>query len=120
MRSYPGFCRRKQLEYNPGLTHRRRAGHPRANRRTSDRPSLFQSTHPSRGATTKAGYHARNWRKHGKLPWVEYDTVKVDEAVEEAKKTIKQKAGLTDSTIDYLAAYKYGDDLLKKLAAAMK
>lgn len=28
MRSYPGFCRRKQLEYNPGLTHRRRAGHP--------------------------------------------------------------------------------------------
>ena len=43
-----------------------------------------------------------------------------DEAVEEAKKTIKQKAGLTDSTIDYLAGYKYGDDLLKKLAAAMK
>ena len=40
MRSYPGFCRRKQLEYNPGLTHRRRAGHPRANRRTSDRPSF--------------------------------------------------------------------------------
>ena len=51
MRSYPGFCRSKQLEYNPGLTHRRRAGHPRANRRTSDRPSLFQSTHPLRGAT---------------------------------------------------------------------
>lgn len=69
---------------------------------------------------TKAGYHARNWQKHGKLPWVEYDTVKVDEAVEEAKKTIRQKAGLTDGTIDYLAAYKYGDDLLKKLAKAMK
>ena len=67
MRSYPGFCRSKQLEYNPGLTHRRRAGHPRANRRTSDRPSfcgvrpscsrvimschIFQSTHPLRGAT---------------------------------------------------------------------
>ena len=40
--------------------------------------------------------------------------------VEEAKKTIRQKAGLTDGTIDYLAAYKYGDDLLKKLAKAMK
>ena len=68
MRSYPGFCRSKQLEYNPGLTHRRRAGHPRANRRTSDRPSfcgvrpscsrvimschIFQSTHPLRGATS--------------------------------------------------------------------
>lgn len=46
MRSYPGFCRSKQLEYNPGLTHRRRAGHPRANRRTSDRPS-FCGVRPS-------------------------------------------------------------------------
>lgn len=71
MRSYPGFCRRKQLEYNPGLTHRRRAGHPRANRRTSDRPSfcgvrpscsrvimschIFQSMHPLRGATRRSG-----------------------------------------------------------------
>ena len=63
---------------------------------------------------------ARKWQKHGKLPWVEYDTVKVDAEVEEAKKTIRQKAGLTDGTIDYLAAYKYGDDLLKKLAKAMK
>ena len=69
---------------------------------------------------TKAGYHARKWQKHGKLPWVEYDTVKIDAEVEEAKKTIRQKAGLTDGTIDYLAAYKYGDDLLKKLAKAMK
>ena len=50
MRSYPGFCRRKQLEYNSGLTHRRRAGHPRANRRTSDRPSL-------RGATELLARH---------------------------------------------------------------
>ena len=41
-------------------------------------------------------------------------------AVEDAKKTIKAKAGLADSTIKYLAEYKYGDDLLKKLAAAMK
>ena len=73
MRSYPGFCRRKQLEYNPGLTHRRRAGHPRANRRTSDRPSfcgvrpsrsrvimschIFQSTHPLRGATRQRHLH---------------------------------------------------------------
>lgn len=58
MRSYPGFCRSKQLEYNPGLTHRRRAGHPRANRRTSDRPS-FQSTHPLRGATAKLPKYSR-------------------------------------------------------------
>lgn len=68
----------------------------------------------------KGGYNSRVWKKHGKLPWVEYDTETVDKAVEEAKKTIKAKAGLADSTIKYLADYKYGDDLLKKLAAAMK
>lgn len=69
---------------------------------------------------SKSGYNGRKWSKHGKLPWVEYDAAKVDSAVEEAKKTIKAKAGLADATIDYLAAYKYGADLLKKLAAAMK
>ncbi len=69
---------------------------------------------------SKSGYNARRWTKHGKLPWVEYDTETVDKAVEAAKETIKAKAGLADSTIKYLADYKYGDDLLKKLAAAMK
>lgn len=69
---------------------------------------------------SKSGYNVRRWTKHGKLPWVEYDTETVDKAVEAAKETIKAKAGLADSTIKYLADYKYGDDLLKKLAAAMK
>ena len=69
---------------------------------------------------TKSGYNARKWQKHGKLPWVDYDTETVDKAVEDAKKTIKAKAGLADNTIKYLADYKYGDDLLKKLAAAMR
>lgn len=69
---------------------------------------------------SKSGYNARRWTKHGKLPWVEYDTETVDKAVEAAKETIKAKAGLADSTIKYLADYKYGDDLLKKLDAAMK
>ena len=69
---------------------------------------------------SKSGYNARRWEKHGKLPWVEYDTETVDKAVEDAKKTIKAKAGLADNTIKYLADYKYGDDLLKKLAAAMR
>ena len=44
----------------------------------------------------------------------------ISKAVEDAKKTIKAKAGLADNTIKYLADYKYGDDLLKKLAAAMR
>ena len=51
---------------------------------------------------------------------MDYDTETVDKAVEDAKETIKAKAGLSDNTIKYLADYKYGDDLLKKLAAAMK
>jgi len=59
-------------------------------------------------------------RSTASSPWVDYDTETVDKAVEDAKKTIKAKAGLADNTIKYLADYKYGDDLLKKLAAAMR
>lgn len=40
--------------------------------------------------------------------------------VEQAKQIIKQKAGLSDTTIQFLYNYRYGDDLLKKLANAMK
>lgn len=40
--------------------------------------------------------------------------------VTEAKKIIKAKAGLTDKTIEFLYNYRYGDDLLIKLATAMK
>lgn len=37
-----------------------------------------------------------------------------------ARQVVQEKAGLSDSTMDYLAAYRFGDELLKKLAAAMK
>lgn len=39
---------------------------------------------------------------------------------DEAKSIIKTKAGLSDSTIAFLDAYRYGDDLLIKLATAMQ
>ena len=42
------------------------------------------------------------------------------DAVAEAKKVLTDKAGLSDSTIEYLQAYQWGDDLIKKLAKAMK
>ena len=32
------------------------------------------------------------------------------------REMLKQRAGLLDPTLDYLAAYKYGDDLIRKLA----
>ena len=38
----------------------------------------------------------------------------------EYKANIKKKAGLSDSTIKYLADYKYGADLLKKLSKSEK
>lgn len=40
--------------------------------------------------------------------------------IEAAKKTIKTKAGLADKTIDYLMEYQYANDLIIKLANAMK
>lgn len=40
--------------------------------------------------------------------------------VEEAKKIVQQKAGLSSETMDFLYAYRWGDSLLVKLAQAMK
>ena len=39
---------------------------------------------------------------------------------DEAKKIIKEKAGVSDATIVYLDSYRYGDDLILKLAQAMQ
>ena len=35
---------------------------------------------------------------------------------ESYREMLKKRAGLEDKTMDYLAAYKYGDDLIRKLA----
>lgn len=40
--------------------------------------------------------------------------------IEAAKLTVKTKAGLADKTIDYLMKYQHGNDLITKLAKAMK
>ena len=39
---------------------------------------------------------------------------------DEAKEIIKEKAGVSDATIVYLDSYRYGDDLILKLAKAMQ
>ncbi len=36
-----------------------------------------------------------------------------------ARLLVQEKAGLSDATMDYLAAYRWGEELLEKLAAAM-
>jgi N-acetylmuramoyl-L-alanine amidase len=40
-------------------------------------------------------------------------------AAKTARQTVQEKAGLDDRTMDYLAAYKWGRELLEKLAKAM-
>ena len=39
---------------------------------------------------------------------------------DEAKSILKSKAGLSDATITYLDSYRYGDDLIAKLAQAVE
>ena len=58
----------------------------------------------------------------GKLPpsMPVYKEVQKAMTKDEAKRVLKTKAGLSDSTIAFLDAYRYGDDLLIKLATAMQ
>lgn len=58
----------------------------------------------------------------GKLPpaMPKYVEVKKTMTKDEAKRVLKTKAGLSDATITYLDSYRWGDDLLIKLASAMK
>ena len=43
-----------------------------------------------------------------------------DEAVQDAIVTLQETCGLEEQTVKYLLRYRYGDDLVKKLAAAVK
>ena len=43
-----------------------------------------------------------------------------DEAVQAAVDTLQESAGLEKQTIEYLRRYQWGEDLVKKLAAAMQ
>ena len=58
----------------------------------------------------------------GKLPpsMPVYKEVQKAMTKDEAKRVLKTKAGLSESTIAFLDAYRYGDDLLIKLATAMQ
>lgn len=69
----------------------------------------------------QGGKYTATMVRAGKLPpnmplYKEVKTVTKNEA----KQIIKAKAGLSDATIVYLDSYRYGDDLLIKLATAMK
>ncbi len=70
------------------------------------------------------GKYTASMVRAGKLPptMPRYKVQEVKKTVtkDEAKKVLKSKAGLSDATIVYLDSYRYGDDLLVKLAQAMK
>lgn len=66
-------------------------------------------------------YTAAMVRK-GQLPRMMplYKEVSVAMTKDEAKRILKAKAGLSDATIVYLDSYRYGDDLIVKLAEAVQ
>ncbi len=58
----------------------------------------------------------------GKLPpkMPRYQEVKKKVTKEQAKEILKEQAKITEETIVYLDSYRYGDDLIVKLAEAMQ
>lgn len=60
----------------------------------------------------------RPWTKWGQPDWIEYEVKEMTK--EEQIKLIKEKAGLEDNTIQFLDSYRWGDQLIEKLANAMK
>ena len=52
-------------------------------------------------------------------PQTREDVPDGDSEVQAAIETIQQAAGLEEQTMAYLLKYRYGDDLVKKLAAAI-
>ena len=54
------------------------------------------------------------------FPFKEIKKGDINMTVKEAKEILKTKAGLETSTIEFLLCYKYGDELVVKLAKAMR
>lgn len=82
---------------------------------------LVGSTGDSTGAHLHFGlcgaFNKRDWMDP--LPYLKTIGGR-DMTVDEAKKIVKEKAGLDDKSVDYLASdYKYGKELIIKLAQAM-
>ena len=68
------------------------------------------------------GRYTATMVRKGNLPRMMPLYKEVEKAMtkDEAKQILKAKAGLSDATITYLDSYRYGDDLIVKLAEAMR
>jgi len=53
------------------------------------------------------------------FPFDEIREGETDMSVEEAVEIVQAKAGIEDGTIEFMLCYKYGEELLVKLAEAM-
>lgn len=64
---------------------------------------------------TKAGYNARQWTKHGKLPWIEYDVTEVPKKVTTTttikKKNVKASEGASSKDASLSGTYTTTTDL---------
>lgn len=58
----------------------------------------------------------RNWTKRGKLKWIDYKDEPSELTVEDAKTIVKREFGFSDMTINFLYNYRYGDELLTRMA----
>lgn len=66
----------------------------------------------------KTKLKGRGWTEWGKTSYIKYEVEKMTQ--EEQINIIKDKAGLSDKTIEFLLNYRYGDDLVRKLAYALR
>lgn len=70
----------------------------------------------------QSGKYSASMVRAGKLPpkMPRYQEVNKSMTKAEAKEVLKQKVKLSEATIVYLDSYRYGDDLIIKLAEAVK
>lgn len=59
----------------------------------------------------------RKWLGWCECPYITYEK---DDDIEYYIANIQEKIGLEDKTIDYLRAYKYGEELIKKIAKGLR
>lgn len=64
---------------------------------------------------TKPGYNTRTWRKHGKLPYVDY-TAKEASKPAPHRDDVQRRFGFDDNTMAYLDKHPHVEALYKKLA----
>ena len=64
---------------------------------------------------TKSGYNTRTWKKHGKLPYVDYTTKAANNA-SSFRGDVQRRFGFDDNTMAFLDKHPHVQALYQKLA----